>query len=241
MKPTLRDSYDSERRPLIAAGMEFRDKFVSIPERGIQELRRGNKELLELIRDSKNVEEARENLTNYLSKRNTEVYENKKLTPLEIRHSQKCISVLTNIISKRNEERIDYSALTHLHKFISNKETGKISKGFIEEFFYLFRGIRGKSIPIYHAKDFDERMEELDGLSQVIDKYLRKYPSGLRKDVIRRREKNKEKILDYFGGTEEDWGDWRWHMRHVIKDSDTLSDLIELTEENVEAIDLAIN
>ena len=65
------------------------------------------------------------------------------------------------------------------------------------------------------------------------------YPCGLDHAVIRRRSKNKARILKYFNATELEWENWKWHTKHIIRSVETLSPLIELTEEEHEAVRLA--
>jgi glutamate 2,3-aminomutase len=52
-----------------------------------------------------------------------------------------------------------------------------------------------------------------------------------------RIEANKKRILDRLGGTDEEWNDYRWHLRHAIKDVGTLSDIIDLSDEDVKGIE----
>ena len=48
---------------------------------------------------------------------------------------------------------------------------------------------------------------------------------------------NKKRILDYLNGTEEDWKNWRWQMDNRFEDSKTLSNVIELSEKEMNEID----
>jgi lysine 2,3-aminomutase len=57
--------------------------------------------------------------------------------------------------------------------------------------------------------------------------------------VIRRRSNNQSRILKYFDATRQEWNDWKWHTRHIIRDAQTLKSLIKLTHEEYEAIVLA--
>ncbi len=49
-------------------------------------------------------------------------------------------------------------------------------------------------------------------------------------------QQNKRKILELLGGSEEDWQDWRWHLKHSIRAVDTLSQVISVTDK--EKIDI---
>jgi glutamate 2,3-aminomutase len=48
---------------------------------------------------------------------------------------------------------------------------------------------------------------------------------------------NRECILQVLGGSDADWNDYRWHLKNAIGDTKTLSRLIKLSQEDVEAIE----
>ena len=52
-------------------------------------------------------------------------------------------------------------------------------------------------------------------------------------------EANRDRILDYFGGTEANWQDWHWHLRHIVTDRQSLEALVPLTDDERAAIDSA--
>ncbi|MFQ6104932.1 MAG: KamA family radical SAM protein, partial [Candidatus Glassbacteria bacterium] len=131
------------------------------------------------------------------------------------------------------------------------------STGFLFEFIHLFAGIIGNSY-IYREEErlrrgkeeFHElkgreagifRSDQLDDLAAYIGKYFKKYPSGLEKDVSTWRKRNRKRILEYFGGSEEDWEDYKWHLKNVIRDAKTLKELVEITPDQEESINLAIS
>jgi lysine 2,3-aminomutase len=57
-------------------------------------------------------------------------------------------------------------------------------------------------------------------------------------DAKRRRYKNKLRILRHFNATDFEWTYWKWQVRHIIKDANTLSKLIKLTDKEYEAVEL---
>ncbi len=59
-------------------------------------------------------------------------------------------------------------------------------------------------------------------------------PSGRELEV--RIVKQREKILNYFGGTEENWRDYKWQMRNRVSKTDILQHIIDLTDAEVEEI-----
>lgn len=47
---------------------------------------------------------------------------------------------------------------------------------------------------------------------------------------------NRDLILNHFDATPENWQDWRWQMKHRIKDAETLNQLLPLSPEQLEEI-----
>ncbi len=59
-------------------------------------------------------------------------------------------------------------------------------------------------------------------------------PCGLR--LTEQYRENKGRVLTALGATEEDWNDWKWQTRHTITDVKLLAQIIELTDEERQAI-----
>jgi len=120
------------------------------------------------------------------------------------------------------------------------------------EFIHLFRGVAGKSgvyaesgerdvttahfLNLKGREAAEARTRRLDEIGETIRGYFRKYSSGLEPKQVKWREENRKRILDYFGGKEEDWSDYRWQLRNVIRKAGPLLDLIDLTPEHQEAV-----
>ena len=73
------------------------------------------------------------------------------------------------------------------------------------------------------------------GVQQLLDRY----PYGLDNNAIRRRSANKSRILKYFDATGQEWNDWKWQTRHIVRKAETLKSLVKLTDEEYEAVALA--
>ena len=151
--------------------------------------------------------------------------------------------------------------MSYLWRMARGDEKAKeeVDEGFVLEFKHLFKAINGRP-DIYPAKyaeglpyvDFRRihgrqagiaRSNYLDMLAQRMWEYLNKYPTGLDPEVVELRKKNRQRILDYFGGSEDDWWDYKWHFKNVLKGRKGLLALKELTklpEEYERSIELAI-
>jgi lysine 2,3-aminomutase len=239
----------------------FKPHFEVNYEAYLQRLWESNRDIYELLAMANDLETARENLYNYLEKAERKVFAvDNDLHILEKSTVRECIRVFKSIIGPINEFRTEFSALESLWNLArkrSNDLKNKISVGFILEFINLFRGVTGKSniylenvqvkkgIPEFFKMKGREaasvRMEILDDMGTSVQKYFKKYPSGLEEEVISWRLENRNKIIRYFKATESDWHDYQWHLKNVIKDARPLLDLIEMTNEQKEAVDLAVS
>ncbi len=208
-----------------------------------------NPEIYKLLKKAPGLERARDKLYSFLEKAERRVFDvDNDLHILEKATVRECIRAFKSIIGPINEYRTEFSALDCLWKLANDKNdelAQEISVGFLEEFINLFRGVSGKSNIYFESKeakkgipDFlkmegreaaKERTEILDDIGTTIQKYFKRYPSGLEDDVINWRKENVERILEYFGGKESDWNNYLWHINHVIKETQPLLDLIELT------------
>ena len=52
-----------------------------------------------------------------------------------------------------------------------------------------------------------------------------------------RLEANRRRVLDVLGGRAEDWHDYKWHLKHAIRDTATLARIVDLSEEEITAIE----
>jgi len=76
-----------------------------------------------------------------------------------------------------------------------------------------------------------QRAQELQGYTT---EYLATKPQivrGTDQAAIDLYESQKAKLLDMLGGTEADWNDWRWQMKHRIDEPETLTKILSLTEQ----------
>ncbi len=212
-----------------------------------------------LLKDAPDLEAARDALFLYLERAERAIFDvENDLHILEKATLRECVRAFRSIIGPINEYRTGVSALEYLWKLAQNRRNdlpANISVGFLEEFINLFRGVSGKShiyrettevrkgIPeflLLEGKEAaDARTKILDDMGSTVRKYMMKYPSGLLDEVVTWRDENRQRILDYFGGRNSDWYDYRWQLTHVIRDAKPLLDLIELTAEQQDAVEKA--
>lgn len=204
-----------------------------------------------LSRDS--VEQKRTQLREMLGNLLVKAFnEDPSLPPLEWVLVRDTIRVFTKFSSRRSEKISGFSFLKYINQMVHEPQKVKLtppSPGFFEELEHLMRGMVGKAgiypkVAPAFAKYTGRRASQLRSadLSRMAGEALQyqdRYLSGLSDDVKRRRYKNKHRILKYFDATDLEWAKWKWQVRHIIRDADTLRALVNITDEDYEAVRLA--
>ncbi|MCL2842985.1 MAG: KamA family radical SAM protein [Oscillospiraceae bacterium] len=83
---------------------------------------------------------------------------------------------------------------------------------------------QGRKISLQRAEELKSHTAE----------YLAKRPhivKGTDPDAIEKYETQKAKLLTLLNGSEADWNDWQWQMKHRIDGPELLSELLDLTEQ----------
>ena len=213
-----------------------------------------NDEIYKILKNAKNTEDARITFYQYINKLEyTLLAEKGTYQRLEVVAMTESLRVCKNIFAPISEEKTKTSAISNLYKIAQGKSLdGTVSVAFLVEFIALFRGVAGNSgiykmDAAFEAKQAEfkklegreaatVRTDALDILDDSMQTYFDKYPSGLREDIKAVREENEKKILSYFKGVESDWDDAQWHMRNVIKDAETLFDLVSISDAEKEGV-----
>ena len=66
------------------------------------------------------------------------------------------------------------------------------------------------------------RSADLSRMARVSNKFIKNYTGGLENDAVRRRSRNKARITNFSGVTDLEWGKWKWHLKNIVRDADTL-------------------
>lgn len=196
------------------------------------------------------VEEKRLQLCQYLTDTLVHMVDGKeKIPPLEWIVCRDAAGVMRNILSERSEELAGFSFLNYINDLLHSSSTSglpPLTPDFLAELEHLIKGLCGMS-GIYkekpptflnHSGRKAARMRSAD-LSRLARKSARltnRYPCGLDDTLISQHSKNKQAIQMFFGITDLEWNDWRWHIRNIIRDADTLGQLVSLSAEEAGAI-----
>jgi lysine 2,3-aminomutase len=210
-------------------------------------------QLHDIIVSSATVEEKKDDIHTWLSNILAETYnDNSNIKPLEYILVHDAITVFRRILSDRSEKLAGYSFIGYLVTLstASNDEVfERPTAGFFAELEHLVRGIMGTT-GIYDAKApaFSKhegrkaarmRSADLSRMARASQKFMNTCTSGLENDAVRRRSRNKARIIKLFGITDLEWGKWKWHLKNSIRDADTLKKLVKLTDEEYEAVQRA--
>jgi len=210
-------------------------------------------DLKKILSSGSGIDKKRDEIKQWLVRTLKETYdENNDIPPLEYILTRNIIAVFQKMISLRSEKLAGFSILNYLCDLLNQPKDKTIeppTPGFFSELEYLIKGIVGKSgiydlnAPVFAKykgrKAAALRSADLSRMARVSTKHMQKYNCGLDNAAIRRRYRNKNRILNHFNATELEWEKWQWHLRHIIRDADTLKELLRLSDEEFEAITLA--
>jgi len=205
-------------------------------------------QLYAALRAAENPRSARSALLELLNQRESSLQSREcEVHALERSNSLHCIRVMRNFLSPRNERVSGTSVIQHLFD-ISRGSTDGVHQAFVSDIMHIMRGTTGESVlELQEAPDFASlggreggrlRSDYLDEMAGAVEEWTSRYPSGLEPWVMERRRQNRERIMDYLGADLDDWNDHVWQMRNVMLTPDVIGDLIELTDEEREAISL---
>ena len=209
--------------------------------------------LKEILLSSGSVDEKRKRISLFLGDMLDAIfYDDETAPPLEWVLKRDAIRVLRSIFSPRSERRAGHSFLEYINDLLHRDDLKNLERpeqGFFAELEHLLKGLMGKTgiypktVPAFSRHEGKKaallRSADLSRMARSARQIMDGYPCGLDHAVIKRRSKNKARILRYFNATELEWENWKWHTKHIIRSIDTLSKLIQLTEEEYEAVRLA--
>ena len=209
--------------------------------------------LANMLRHETSLRSARKVLWGWLDKTQYRQYSEEsrlRLHPLELVVVRDCIRALRLMTTYRKEKRSGFSLVRSLWDVSCGRTRTDLTRAFWAEAIHLFRGALGRS-RIYEKfqkqrADLLEgreaaiaRSEELDKMWERARRQTEHYSQGLQPDVIGRRHTNRRRIMSALGATTEQWNNWRWQLRHVVKEPDQIERLVYLSREERESIRMA--
>lgn len=162
-----------------------------------------------------------------------------------------CGIILRGMLKPAAEQAAGFSILTVLWDLGHGVPRPELTPAFYADLLHLLSGVRGQgprgSLDAIHLTAIEAsgrkaaliRTRQLDNLLNEVDRRMSAFPSGLSKQAMARRLKRRDKILAVLGGSLEDWHNWRWQIRHIVRDLSTLETLVQLSPSQQAAIKAA--
>jgi len=212
-----------------------------------------NPDIAGILQSDLGLEEKRSKLRAYLASTLTAISDyTDPIRPLEWILRRDAVWVFRNILNPRSEELAGFSLLNYLNSLVNNvhlDEVPPLSPDFVAEIEHLIQGVSDLTdvyreeppafLDLEGREAATERSVYLSEMADKSQKAMQSHDSGLSDELIRARSLNKQAIQQYFGITDLEWNDWRWHTRNIIRNGDTLRELVALTDEEYTAIRMA--
>ena len=176
----------------------------------------------------------------------------KDMNLLEKNNAKECIRIFKNIIRTENETISNFSALQSLYSAAKGQiDTDHVTEGFLMEFIFLFKGINGNSgmyierdVPLFlkliGMDAVQERMRSLDQYAWNMEQGMKRYKTGLDKELVKERGENKKYIMNLFKADENNWQDHKWQLTNIIRDIDTLKSVVRLSADELKGLECAM-
>jgi lysine 2,3-aminomutase len=162
-----------------------------------------------------------------------------------------CAQAINQVFSHRSEEKTNFSVAQALSDIAHHQPRPDLSTAFCAEMLHLFLGLQGKGprpkfadhhlVPSrLEGRDAAmERSNQLDSLAEDVSRYMNRYADGLDTTSVARRQSRRNHILKTVSASLTDWNDWKWQYRHILRDVRQIKRLIDLTSEQVIALEMA--
>ncbi len=159
-----------------------------------------------------------------------------------------CVRAFQGLISRRSDAKAGFSVVQAISDVARGRARPDLTPAFYADLSYIILGIHGRGPGLSPADRLltvsklkgrqaaQERSQQLDELWAGLDVIVQRYPTGMDKEVIARRVRRRDRILEAFGGSEENWDDWHWQLRNTIRDAETLAKVVDLSPRDRDAI-----
>lgn len=165
-----------------------------------------------------------------------------------LRHVRDAARALRSMLNPQAEQAAGFSLAKAIWDIASGRADPSLSPAFYADLTHLFRALTGRAslppvVPGSPTAGLDgreaalERSDRLDLLWQHVQARMQRFPTGLDPEATARRARREEAVRKALGGSPEDFEDWQWQARHVLRDASSLSQVVRLSREEREAIE----
>lgn len=210
-------------------------------------------EILAIFQEKISLEDKRLKLREHLANLLTAISDNTDpIRPMEWILCRDAVWVFRNILNPRSEDLAGFSVLKVLDDIVNERHPEtlpELTDDFVAEIEHLIRGVSGNA-GIYgdeppsflnlEGRDAAlERSSYLSDMAITANQTMKRYWNGLSDKLVRDRSRNKQAIQNHFDVTDLEWNDWRWQAKNIIRDADTLNQLVKLSDDEYQAVKLA--
>ncbi|MCM2283278.1 MAG: KamA family radical SAM protein [Desulfobacula sp.] len=216
----------------------------------VEAFKKEGQTLFEGIENCRNIKSVRETLLRRIARLFRSPSRGEYPAAQELIRKRDCSLILHNVFSERSEAISGFNAVKAIWDITRGKAREDLKPGFYAEMINWIKGIEGradfhflfeqkKKTMISGREKAMARSDELDQIWKIVEKKMGSYADGLTEESQRFRKKQKERILKTIGATETDWQNWKWHIRNVVTDADTVRSLTYIEEEQCDLIQTA--
>lgn len=217
-----------------------------------QYLRKTNPRIFKLITRAQDIEELRSQLIDFTFTVEQQAVEEAGDDDASLlARIRDCGFSFRTILKKGSEQAAEFSILQALWDIGHDILRPELTPAFYADILYMMRGMQGqgprKALDSIHLtavksggrKAAITRSRQLDNLWDEVDRRMSAYPSGLEEHAVGRRQARRLKILSVLGGGLEDWHNWRWQIKHIVRDLATLEKMVKLSSSQRKALKAA--
>ncbi len=156
--------------------------------------------------------------------------------------------VLRNMLKKRSEDLAGFSMAQAVYDISHGTPRPDLTPAFYAELHHILLGIQGqgsrKAFDDIHLSAINDRgrpaaihrSQQLDKIRSEVDQKINQYKSGLDARSITRRNKRRDKIITRLNASLDDWQDWHWQIKNIIKEPEILQKLVQLSKDEKKAV-----
>lgn len=212
-----------------------------------------NPEIEAILTSQDDIEEKRRNMREYLANILAGISDNTDpIRPMEWILCRDAVWVFRSILNSRSEDLSGFSVLEYLDLLLNgngDEDIPEISAGFVAEIEHLIKGVSGMAgiyseappafLQLEGREAAIERSAYLSDMARKSCMQMKRYANGLDDELVEERSRNKYALQEFYGISDLEWNDWRWHVKNVIRDEDTLRNMVNLSDEEYNSIKLA--
>jgi lysine 2,3-aminomutase len=202
-----------------------------------------------IARQAPDLEQVRERLALLITQLENDVYHRVSLANNSSRVcARDCARVMRGMLRERADQLSDFSIAQAVSDIARDISRPDLQPPFFAELYNILHGLHGMG-PNHVLMDIPleatelrgrpaaiARSQQLDTLWESVEQRMAQYVSGLEPEIVEMREQRRDDMLAHFGGTLDQWYDWRWQLKNIIQDTDWLAELVGLSEEGRQAV-----